>query len=61
MLFTQHPLWALGSGSAFFKNLFCDVMSIPGATEGEMALVDINLERLELSRQLGEKILEKNK
>ena len=48
----------LGAGSAFFKNLFCDVMSIPGATEGEMALVDINLERLELSRQLGEKILE---
>ena len=49
----------LGSGSAFFKNLFCDVMSIPGATEGEMALVDIDLERLELSRQVGEKILEK--
>ncbi|MDD5728484.1 MAG: hypothetical protein PHV59_07980 [Victivallales bacterium] len=49
----------LGSGSAFFKNLFCDVMSIPGATEGEMALVDIDPERLELSRQLGEKILEK--
>jgi alpha-galactosidase len=49
----------LGSGSAFFKNLFCDVMSIPGATEGEMALVDIDLNRLELSRQLGEKILEK--
>ncbi len=49
----------LGSGSAFFKNLFCDVISIPGATKGEMALVDIDLERLELSRQLGEKILEK--
>lgn len=49
----------MGSGSAFFKNLFCDVMSIPGATEGEMALVDIDLKRLELSRQLGEKILEK--
>lgn len=48
----------MGAGSAFFKNLFCDVMSIPGATDGEMALVDINLERLELSRQLGEKILE---
>lgn len=49
----------LGSGSAFFKSLFCDVISIPGATKGEMALVDIDLERLELSRQLGEKILEK--
>ncbi len=48
----------MGSGSAFFKNLFCDVISIPGATEGEMALVDIDLERLELSLQLGEKILE---
>ncbi|MDD5597729.1 MAG: alpha-galactosidase [Victivallaceae bacterium] len=49
----------LGSGSAFFKNLFCDVMSIPGAAEGEMALVDIDPKRLELSRRLGEKILEK--
>ncbi|MDD5698905.1 MAG: alpha-galactosidase [Victivallaceae bacterium] len=49
----------LGSGSTFFKSLFCDVISIPGATEGEMALVDIDPKRLELSRQLGEKILEK--
>jgi alpha-galactosidase len=49
----------LGSGSAFFKNLFCDILNIPGADKGEMCLVDINSERLELSRILGEKILEK--
>ena len=49
----------LGSGSAFFKNLFCDILNIPGANEGEMCLVDIDPERLELSRQLGEKIIKK--
>jgi alpha-galactosidase len=51
----------MGSGSAFFKNLLCDILNIPGADEGEMALVDIDLERLELSRQLGEKIIKKAK
>ena len=50
----------LGSGSAFFKNLLCDILNIPGADKGEMCLVDIDPERLELSRQLGEKIIDKS-
>ncbi|MCP3967105.1 MAG: alpha-galactosidase [Lentisphaerae bacterium] len=47
----------LGSGSAFFRPLMADVLNIPGALQGEMALVDIDEERLDLSRQLGEKII----
>ena len=49
----------LGSGSAFFKNLLCDILNIPGAEQGEMCLVDIDEKRLELSRQLGEIIIDK--
>lgn len=48
----------LGAGSAFFKPLFIDVMNIPGADKGTMALVDINKERLDLATQLGNKIIE---
>ncbi|MFA7231102.1 MAG: alpha-galactosidase [Victivallaceae bacterium] len=47
----------LGAGSAFFRALFTDVMSIPGAETGEMALVDINAPRLALAGQLGEKLI----
>jgi len=49
----------LGAGSGFFERLFTDVLNMPGADTGEMALVDIDTERLELARQLGEKIVEK--
>ena len=48
----------MGSGSAFFTPLFVDVMNMPGGCGGEMALVDIDTERLELSQQIGEKIVE---
>ena len=45
----------LGAGSAFFKALFVDVMNI--ADEGEMALVDIDESRLDISEKLGNKII----
>lgn len=47
----------LGAGSAFFRALFTDVMNIPGADAGEMALVDIDAPRLALAGQLGEKLI----
>lgn len=47
----------LGAGSAFFRALFTDVMNIPGAETGEMALVDIDAPRLALAGQLGEKLI----
>ena len=49
----------LGAGSAFFRRLFVDVMSIPGADTGEMALVDIDEERLELQHQIADMIVGK--
>ncbi len=48
----------LGAGSGFFEKLFIDVLSIPGAVQGEIALVDIDQARLELAEQLGKKIIE---
>ena len=47
----------LGAGSGFFAPLFNDVLNIPGASEGVMALVDVDLARLSLAEQLGNKIL----
>jgi alpha-galactosidase len=47
----------LGAGSGFFKGLFTDVINIPGADKGEMALVDIDEERLSLAKKLGDKIV----
>jgi len=57
----QRPLKVvfMGAGSAFFKNLFIDVMNMKGAEEGEMILVDIDKQRLELAKQLAGKILRK--
>jgi alpha-galactosidase len=49
----------LGAGSFFFERLFIDVLNIPGANEGEMALVDIDPERLALAEQLGRKLVER--
>ena len=46
----------LGAGSFFLQSLFTDVMNIPGADKGEMWLVDIDPERLELARALSEKV-----
>ena len=47
----------LGAGSGFFEKLFIDILNIPGADEGRMALVDVDAERLELAEQLGEAIV----
>lgn len=47
----------LGAGSGFLQALVTDVMSIPGADTGELALVDIDPARLELAEKLCAKIL----
>ena len=47
----------LGAGSGFFEKLFIDVLSIPGATVGELGLVDVDAERLALAEQLAKKIV----
>lgn len=49
----------LGAGSGFFGTLFTDILNIPGADKGEIALVDVDVQRLELAEQLGRKIVEK--
>ena len=49
----------LGAGSGFLEHLAKDVMQIPGADEGEFALVDIDAERLALAGPLVELIAEK--
>ncbi|HLS90897.1 MAG TPA: alpha-galactosidase [Limnochordia bacterium] len=48
----------LGAGSGFTEPLMTDILNIPGLDGGELALVDIDLERLELAHQLVEKIVE---
>ena len=50
----QRPLKIdyLGAGSGFLQNLFPDIMNIPGAEEGEFALVDIDETRLTLAHDL---------
>ncbi len=48
----------LGAGSFFFQNLFTDVLAIPGCDGGEMALVDIDAERLDLAERLGRRIVD---
>jgi len=48
----------LGAGSGFLERLFIDVLNIPGAEGGEIALVDIDAERLELADGLCRKIIE---
>ncbi len=49
----------LGAVRFFCQRLFPDVLSIPGAKAGEMAVVDVDTQRLELAHQLGEKIAAK--
>ena len=48
----------LGAGSGFLERLFIDVLNIPGTEGGEIALVDIDAERLELASGLCRKIIE---
>ncbi len=42
----------MGAGSGFFHGLFKDMMLTPGLIHGEMCLVDIDRERLELAEKL---------
>ena len=42
----------LGAGSAFLQTLFTDMLQIPGADQGELALVDVDLKRLDLAERL---------
>lgn len=46
----------LGAGSGFVERLFIDILNIPGATRGELVLVDIDEKRLELAEQLCVKV-----
>lgn len=48
----------MGAGSGFTNAVLKDVVLIPGSLGGELRLVDIDAERLELSRKLMQKILE---
>jgi alpha-galactosidase len=49
----------LGAGSGFLQSLAADVFGIPGADRGELALVDIDEERLHLADQLCRKIADR--
>jgi len=48
----------LGAGSGFLEQLFIDILSIPGADCGQIALVDIDAERLDLAEKLCRRIVE---
>lgn len=49
----------LGAGSGFLQSLFPDLMAIPGAERGEMALVDLDGQRLSLAEQFCRKVVER--
>ncbi len=48
----------MGAGSGFLQTLFTDILSIPGADKGELALVDVDTVRLELAEKLCVKLVE---
>ncbi len=48
----------LGAGSAFLQTLFADILCIPGADRGELALVDVDTVRLDLAEKLCVKLVE---
>src|SRR5690242_10722941 len=51
----------IGAGSAVFaRQLMTDILSIDGLDEGCFALVDIDAERLELARQIAERLMERS-
>ena len=49
----QRPLKVvfLGAGSGFLQPLFRDILCVPGTDRGEIALVDVDVERLELAEK----------
>ncbi|MBU0640289.1 MAG: alpha-galactosidase [Planctomycetes bacterium] len=48
----------LGAGSGFAETICTDIMLVPGLAPGALRLVDIDAERLDLSRQVIQKIAE---
>jgi alpha-galactosidase len=51
----------IGAGSAVFaRQVITDVLSIDGLEEGELALVDVDAERLELARELVTRLVERS-
>lgn len=48
----------IGAGSAFTREIIVDIFKIEGFTEGTIALVDIDPERLAIARDLVNKIIE---
>lgn len=48
----------IGAGSMFLQRLFTDILTIPGADRGEVALVDINRERLSLAGLICKRIID---
>ena len=48
----------IGAGSAVFaRQIITDILNVEGLDEGRFALVDIDLERLELAQKIAEKII----
>ncbi len=50
----------MGAGSGFTNSILRDVILIPGSKGGELRLVDIDAERLDLSEKLIRKVLEES-
>ncbi|MFZ4506976.1 MAG: alpha-glucosidase/alpha-galactosidase [Fimbriimonas sp.] len=50
----------MGAGSGFTNSVLKDVVQIPESLGGELRLVDIDADRLELSRKLMQKVLEES-
>ncbi len=49
----------IGAGSAVFaRQIITDILAIDGLEQGEFALVDIDAARLQLARQIGERLVE---
>src|SRR5690349_14689579 len=58
---TSPYITIIGAGSAVFaRQLMTDILSIDGLDEGCFALVDIDAERLELARQIAERLMERS-
>lgn len=51
----------IGAGSAFTQKIVIDILRIEGLEGGELALVDISAERLELARRIVELTIEKTR
>lgn len=50
----------IGAGSNFLQTLVTDFIGIPGADVGELALVDLNPDRLDLSARISRRIVEES-